>query len=279
MWKNSVVVAPAHLPGAPAPLKGTIAETVGNAAAIGYDAVQVTVNRPAEFDLAAAARALAETGIRVSSIATGGAYSIDGICLGHRDEAIRQAAVARIREHVDLAVELGNARVVLGLIRGRFADGGTPAAYMDLYTDSVAACVSHAADRGIVLVHEAIGRTDSDALRSIDENIAFVDGFASPHLRLHIDSHHLALEETDFYAAILRAGPRLAQVDISDVARGIPDGRRFDFPRLLAALRHVGYLGDLVYEYNAHGSGLPEASAGLAYMRSIMPPAADVRAA
>lgn len=278
MWKTSVVVAPANLVNAPAPLKGDIATTIRQAADIGFDAVQLTIARPAEFDRAAAANALDECRMRVSSIATGGGYSIDGICLGHRDDIKRLAAVTRIKEHIDLAAALGKPRVVLGLIRGRFADGGTPAEYMRRYTASVEACVAHAADKDIVLVHEAIGRTDSDVLRTIAENLAFIDSFASRYLKLQIDTHHLALEETDFHRAIIQAGARLAQVDISDIERKVPDGKHFDFPRLLDALRRADYRGDLVFEYNAQGDGLEEARAGLAYMRSIMAskPAAPV---
>jgi sugar phosphate isomerase/epimerase len=269
MWKMSVVTAPAGLANAPAPLKGTLEETIGNAARIGFDAVQLTIGRPAEFDLAAARAALAAHRIRVSGIATGGAYAIDGLSLGHGDETTRRRAVARMGEFIDLAKALGGADVVIGLIRGRFADADGKPHFMAQYRRSLADCIAHAERQGIRLVHEAIGRTDSDVLRTVRENLELLAEFPSPAFRLQIDTHHMNLEETDFRPAVLAARGVLAQVDISDIGRRCPDGLHFDFPALIAALRQIDYRDHLVFEYAATGDGVAEAAAGLAYIRSL----------
>lgn len=223
-----MVVAPETAVNTPAPLTGPIAETVRTAARIGYDAVQVTVNRPADFELGEARRAL--------------------------------RATHRVRQHVALAADLGGANVVIGMIRGRYRDSTDRRRFMTDYRHSIETCLDRAERAGITLVHEAIGRGDSDVLRTIDENLAFLDGFGSAHLRLHVDTHHLDREETDWAAALRRARGRLAQVDIVDVSR---DGH-FDFPGLVRTLRDIDYAGYLVFEYNAAGAGVPEARAGLA---------------
>ncbi|WP_206243497.1 sugar phosphate isomerase/epimerase family protein [Novosphingobium terrae] len=265
----SVVVAPATAVSAPAPLKGEIGDTIQRAAKIGYDAIQPTINRPGEFDLVAARKALRETGLTVTSIATGSAYPIDGISLGHGDLDRRRAAVERMRQHIDLAYQLDGANVVIGLIRGRFSDSPSKQDYMGHYRESLNHVLDHAIRSGIVLVHEAIGRTDSDVLRTIDENIAFLEEFNSAHLRLHIDTHHIALEEVDWPGALRRAAPMIEQVDISDVERRTPDGSRFDFPSFLSALDDIGHDGYLIHEYQSVGEGMGEAEAGLAYIRSL----------
>jgi len=88
--------------------------------------VQFSINRPSEFDLDAALGAMEQHGVKASSIAAGSAYSMDKICLGHAIEELRSAR------------ELGGADVVIGLIRGKYEDSGTPAAYMEHYRRSVA---------------------------------------------------------------------------------------------------------------------------------------------
>jgi sugar phosphate isomerase/epimerase len=269
MWRTSVVVAPGTAVTAPAPLKGPLSETIRNAAEIGYDAVQVTVNRPAEFDLREARKALHEYQLTVTSIATGAAYSVDGIGLGHRDVPKRSAAVERIKQHIQLAADLDGANVVIGLIRGRLTDSTDREQFMTDYRQSIAACVSYAEREGITLVHEALSGTESDVLRSINENLAFLDEFSSQHLRLHVDCHHMDREESDWPLALRRARGRVAQVDISDVDRGVPDGQHFDFPRLVSTLRQIDYEDYLVFEYNAVGSGVSEARAGLEYIKSV----------
>jgi sugar phosphate isomerase/epimerase len=269
MWTMSVVVAPLTAVTAPAPLKGRISETLRNAAEIGYDAVQLSVNRPAEFDLVEARRALNEYQLTVTSIGTGAAYSVDGIGLGHGDVQKRLAAVERVKQHVQLAVDLGGANVVIGLIRGRLIDSTDRQQFMIDYRHSIEACLDHAEREGVTLVHEALSRAESEVLRSIDENVAFLEEFSSQHLRLHVDCHHMSLEESDWAVALCRAREWIAQVDISDVERGVPDGRHFDFPRLISTLRETDYAGYLVFEYNSVGSGVSEARAGLEYIKSL----------
>jgi sugar phosphate isomerase/epimerase len=269
MWPMSVVVAPGTAVTAPAPLKGRISETVRNAAEIGYDAVQVTVHRPAEFNLIEARRALHEYQLTVTSIGTGAAYSVDGIGLGHGDVQKRLAAVERMKQHVHLAADLGGANVVIGIIRGRLIDSTDQQQFMIDYRRSIAACLDHAEREGITLVQEALSGTESDVLRSIEENVAFLEEFSSPHLRLHVDCHHMNSEEEDWALALRRAREWIAQVDISDVERSVPDGRHFDFPRLVSTLREIGYAGYLVFEYNSIGSGVAEARAGLEYIKSM----------
>ena len=66
MWKNSIAVASPSDINVAAPLKGSITENIRNAAALGFDAVQFTINRPAEFALAEALAALAECRMKAS---------------------------------------------------------------------------------------------------------------------------------------------------------------------------------------------------------------------
>lgn len=269
MWPTSVVITTADNTGAPAPLKGTVADCIRNAATIGYDAVQLTINRPHEFPLSEALTALQRHGLKASGIATGGAYAVDGLSLGHQSEDIRQQAVQRMRDHIDLAVKLDGADVIIGHIRGQYADGGSEASYLRQYDKSIAACVEYAERRAIRIVHEAIGRTHSDVLRTIADNVAFIQRIDSPYLKLHIDSHHMILEESDFRSAVLAAGDLVAQVDISGPARALPDGEGFDFPGLLSALEQIGYRDHLIFEFNAVGDGVAEATQGLRYIQSI----------
>lgn len=269
MWKTSVVVAPANAINSPAPLKGNITETIKNANSIGFDAVQLTINRPSQFNLAEAQAALMTYQMKISSIATGGAYSIDHISLGNNNEAKRLSAVERLKEHIDLAEKLGGANVVIGLIRGTYDNCDTKEEYMNQYRKSLFECINYAEEKQICILHEAIGRIDSDVLKTIHENIPFIKSFYSPNFKLQIDTHHMDLEEADFYSAVLQTKSLLAQVDISDVRRHYPDGKHFDFIRLIEALKQIAYKGYLVFEYNSIGNGITEATSGLQYIQSL----------
>lgn len=269
MWKTSVVVAPASAVNSPAPLKGSITETIKKAASIGYDAVQFTIKNPSEFNLTEALEALETYKIKASSIATGMAYTVDGLSLGHKDEANRMAAVERMKQQIDLAIKLGGADVGIGTIRGRYSDCDTQEEYMKQYKKSLSEVIDYAEKKHIRIVHEAIGRTDCEVLRSIDENMSLIQSFNSPYFKLQIDSHHMNLEESDFYSAVLKAKDLVAQVDISDFERACPDGKHFDFPKLLQALVEIDYKDYLIFEFKTTGDGVAEAAAGLEYIRTL----------
>ncbi len=269
MWKTSVVGAPASSVNAPAPLKGTVTEIIKNAASIGYDAVQFQINRPAEFDLEEALVALNTYKIKVSAIATGQAYTVDGISLGHKKEAKRLAAIERMKEHIGLAVKLGRADVGIGTIRGSYADCDTKEEFMQQYRKSLPECISYAEKNQIRIVHEAIGRTDCDVLGTIEENLVLIKSFNSPYFQLQIDSYHMDLEESDFYSAVLKAKGVVAQADISDLKRAVPDGKHFDFPKMLLTLKEIDYQDYLVFEFKSVGDGIEEATAGLKYIRNL----------
>lgn len=269
MWKTSVVGAPASSVNVPAPLKGSVAEIIKNAALIGYDAVQFQINRPAEFNLEEALTALNTYKIKVSAIATGQAYTVDGISLGHKDDAKRLAAIERMKEQIDLAVKLEGADVGIGTIRGSYADCVTKEEFMLQYRQSLYECIRYAEEKHIRIVHEAIGRTDCDVLGTIKDNLALIKSFNSPCFALQIDSYHMDLEEKDFYTAIIKAKGLVAQADISDLKRAVPDGKHFDFPKMLRALKEIDYKDYLVFEFKSAGSGIEEAAAGLKYIRDL----------
>ena len=97
-----------------------------------------------------------------------------------------------------------------------------------------------------------------------------IRSWSSPALRLQVDSIHLHTNgETDFYQGLLKAGDLIGQVDISDVDRMAPDGRHFDFPLLIQALKETGFQDYLVFEFRANPPA-DAAKAGLDYIRALL---------
>ena len=150
------------------------------------------------------------------------------------------------------------------------AKTGTKTEYETLFRDSMETLVARAEQLGIQVVLEAISRLDSDAYCSVDETAEFIRSFRSPALTLQLDSIHLHTNgETDFFDLVVRAGDLIGQVDISDVDRMAPDGKHFDFPLLLRALKEAKFQDYLVFEFRAQPPA-DAAKAGLDYIRSLL---------
>lgn len=147
----------------------------------------------------------------------------------------------------------GGAKLIVGAIRGWTRDAGGREAYEPLFRSSMESILARAEQLGIQVAFEAISRIDSDAYCSLSETAEFIRSFRSPALRLQVDSIHLHTNgETDFYQGLLKAGDLIGQVDISDVDRMAPDGRHFDFPLLIQALKETGFQDYLVFEFRAN---------------------------
>ena len=249
--KTSAVWADGTFESNTAPLMGPLEDCARRAAELGYDALSLTVNRPGELDAAYVRRVLGEYGLTASGLATGRIYTVDGL-------------------GAELCAQLGGAKLIVGAIRGWTRDAGGREAYEPLFRSSMESILARAEQLGIQVAFEAISRIDSDAYCSLSETAEFIRSFRSPALRLQVDSIHLHTNgETDFYQGLLKAGDLIGQVDISDVDRMAPDGRHFDFPLLIQALKETGFQDYLVFEFRANPPA-DAAKAGLDYIRALL---------
>lgn len=249
--KTSVTVADGTFPTVTACLLGSYEKVAKEAAAIGYDALQITVNRPKEVPLKELLAALKKYKLNVSSIGTGLGNAVDGLSMGSSDEANRAAAVNRMKEHVDLALQLDGARVGIGIMRGFIKDAGSREIYVQQFRKSVSELLAYADEKAIDVIMEANDHTETDMYLAVKETADFVQSFNSERFKLQIDSIHMLKENQDVYTEVLRTAPLLAQVDISDENRMAPDGRHFDFPLLIKALKEANYNDYLVFEFRA----------------------------
>lgn len=268
--KTSVVTADGTFATNTAPLLGGIEDVARKAAKLGYDAISLTVNRPEDVDTARILSACQQYGLTVSGLATGRICTVDGFSLGTMDEEKRSEAVRRMLAHADLCAQLGGAKLIIGAIRGWTKDAGGREPYERQLRKSIEAILAKAETVGIQVVFEAISRIDSDAYCSIAETAQYIRSFHSPALKLQLDSIHLHNNgELNFYEEILKCQGLVGQVDISDVDRMAPDGKHFDFPLFLKALKEINYQDYLVFEYRA-GPPANAARMGLEYIRTLM---------
>ena len=266
--RTSVVVADGTFPTATAPLLGPIDVVFRQAAALGYDAVSITVNQPKDVNVDEILSATETYGVAVSGLATGRIYGADGYSISSSDEENRLEAVERLLGHVDICAKL-NAKLIIGTVRGRIQVARDCNTYDKQFRKSMDVILTHAESKGVKVMLEAMSELDGDTYQTIEQAGDCVRSFHSSALQLQIDTMHLAYNNEDFYHDILKYGDLLGQVDISNPGRMIPDGTKFDFPLLLKALKEVNFDGYLLSEFRA---APPEnaAKVGLEYIKSLM---------
>lgn len=245
----SAIIADGTFSCATAPLQGDYETVIRRAAKIGFDAVQLTVNRPQDIDSDLINHLTTKYGVTVSAIATGMGYTVDGLSLGAGDESIRQKAVERMRGHVELAAKLGNAMVIIGAIRGHFADAPTSDIYFQQLHKSIRETVAYAEQKGIIILLEASDHIETEAYITIRDTAAYIREVNSPSLRLQLDTMHMLYENEEIHDQIIACADITAQVDISGEDRLCPTQCGYDYPAVISALKESGFQGVLAFEY------------------------------
>jgi 5-keto-L-gluconate epimerase len=230
-------------------LRGDYFNNIKVAKSIGYDAVEIHIRDPASIDTQKLKEECQKQEISVSSIGTGLAYVLDGLCLMSNDAEIRKMAVERINSFIRFSEAFGSV-VIIGLIRGNMPTGDNinVKKYENRVIECLNTCINEAEKRKVILVVEAINRYESNFLVNIEETIQFINKFDSNKLKVHIDTFHMNIEEAKFRDSILKCGDKLGHVHFSDNDRMYPGHGHIAFEEIFKALKEIGYKGFVAIE-------------------------------
>ena len=265
----AVTAAREAAPHAPIVLRGPLDVAIREAAAIGYDAVELHLPDPAEVNPDEILVVCQQTGIRISSIGTGLAFVRDGLSLTHPDDLRRREAQSRMGRFIDLANRL-QCVVIVGLMKGQVRELANRDKYLEIFTLALASLLDMAAAKGVTLVLEAVNRYESDIFNTIAETCSFIGSFHSRWLKLHIDTFHMNMEEDRIAENIRLAGKLVGHVHLADSNRRFPGAGHYDFPATLAALRDIGYDGTLAVECLAWPTPGEAAEGALRYLKDVL---------
>jgi sugar phosphate isomerase/epimerase len=257
--------------------KGNFSENAAAVAGLGYDGLELAIRDPAQIDLAAVTRVLARHDLVVPALGTGQAYGEEGLSFTDGDEAVRAAAVARIKDHIGLAAEL-QAVVILGLIRGRTPPGIERTQAMAWLVAALDECAEVAERVGVQLVIEPINRYETDLINCIEEGLDLLAqvGADGRTLGLLPDTFHMNIEEPSIPASLRRAAPHIFHFHVADSNRWYPGAGHLDFKKILALLRdEAGYDGWVSAETLPYPDIGTAAERGLRHLQACVAGAKD----
>lgn len=268
-FKYGIVAALSPLPRRyPVALRGDIETMAATAAEIGYDGIELHIKDPGQYDARHIRRVADDNGLEFCGIATGMEYNINKLSLIADDDTVRNAAVERLREHMELAEFIGGP-VIVGIMRGSIPDFELEEKYLDYYRDCLRRLDGYADAMGVPLVVESITRYISNYLNDIVETADFLDDLGTRHITLHIDTHSMNIEDIDMAANIDRCARRIGYVHYSDSNRWYPGGGHIDFAAIHRALVRTGYQGYVTVECVPEPGEREAARLGLEYMRAL----------
>lgn len=210
----------------------------------GFGGVGLWRDSYAETGAEAAARAVRDAGLRVSSVCRGGAFP-------QRDEQSRAAALADNLRAIEETRILGADCLVLvcGAATGR--DLTAARAQIE---DGIAELVPHAERAGVRLAVEPMHPmmvADRSAITSLTEAADLVERLGSPSVGLCVDSYHV-FWDVNLASQLTRAAGSLMSVQLADwvlpvhgqlSSRGMPGEGSIDLPGFVQLVRKTGYPG------------------------------------
>ncbi|WP_431944224.1 sugar phosphate isomerase/epimerase family protein [Micromonospora marina] len=234
----------------------SVAEAVDGCVRAGIPAIGLWREPVAEIGVPAAARLVADAGLRVSSLCRGG-------FLTAADDAGRVAALADNRRAIDEAADLDAACLVLVV-------GGLPPGSRDLagarqrVADALAELAPYAGERGVRLALEPLHPmycADRAVLSMLGQALDLAEAFPAEQVGVVVDTFHVWWDP-DVWRQIARAGTRIASFQVCDfltplpadvlLGRGMMGDGHIDFPPLRRAVEAAGYAGDVEVEiFNA----------------------------
>lgn len=225
-----------------------LAGLIPRIAAFGFDAVELPIEQPGDWDPVRTRDLLAAHGLAAAGVC---AVTPPGRDLVACAPTVVAQTVAYLKHCVDSAAVVG-APCVGGPVYAsvgrtwRMTAAERSACYAD-FRRALAPVADHAGERGVTIGVEALNRYETSVVNTVEQTIELLDGLPS-NVGIMIDTYHMNIEEADPYAALALAGPYIKHVQVSGTNRGAPGADHLDWPRLFAALRTTDYRGAVCIE-------------------------------
>lgn len=214
----------------------------------GFDAVELLIEDPSHIDPAFVKAQLDKQGLACGSV-----------CAAMNKERDLRGSQKSQRNGVDYLCSLLDQMQVLecpvlgGPIYsyvGR-ADTVAPVEYTRQWkavVKNLKVVTQHAESLGKMVCLEPLNRFETDFINTFDQGLRMIRDVNSPALKLHLDTFHANIEEKHQDESIRRAGIHLGHIHACGADRGTPGNDHIDWERIAAALKAVGYQGDVAIE-------------------------------
>ena len=168
-----------------------------------------------------------------------------------KDEAVRAQSVQYVKDCVTMVKELeGCELTVVPATVGKIEPESTPENEWEWAVAGMREVYVHSEREGVRLAIEPINRFETYFITRGAQALALAKA-TGPHCGVCLDAFHINIEEADPHRAIRDAGDRLVDFHVADNNRMACGLGNWDWAKLVATLKEVGYDGALTVEFVA----------------------------
>ena len=235
---------------------------------IGYEGAEISATPHLSANAGALKKMASEAGIHICSLMSGWSYFNEGLCFCSPDAEIRERAVARVIEYVDVAGQLG-AVLVFGQMQGFRKDEPDGATANERILEGLHRVARTAEGCGVTVVFEPVNHLQVGFNHTVAEVMSMVQRINSPALRPMVDTVHMNIEERSIIEPIHRVGKSLAHVHLCETNGAMLGTGHLDVPAVFQALAAIGYPGYVSVKIYREATWERGAEGAMRYFKSI----------
>jgi D-psicose/D-tagatose/L-ribulose 3-epimerase len=214
-------------------------------AACGYQLIELAYLKPEKFDLDRLAQRARSLGLDIA-VTMGLPLEAD-VSSEDKDAVARGEAI--LSDAVKAVRDIGGSKLggILYSAHTKYARTPTDRGRKNSVA-AIARTAEIARDAGVDLVLEVVNRFETNLLNTTAQGLAFIAETGSDHVRLHLDTFHMNIEEANPAAALRLAGDKIGYFHIGESNRGYLGDGTINFDLIFDALLDIDYQRDITFE-------------------------------
>lgn len=213
-----------------------------DAAALGFDAVEIFPAGPESVDPQALTQLLQRHSLRVAAFGTGAGWVKHKLLLTDPNRIQRDKAEQFVRSIIDLGAAF-KAPAIIGSMQGRWGGELGRDETLAYLRQALNELGEYAKRHDVPLIYEPLNRYETNLVNTMSEGVRLLDSLKTSNVRLLADLFHMNIEEADVASAIRSAGSAIGHVHFADSNRRAAGMGHTDFRQIADALAAVNYAG------------------------------------
>ena len=228
--------------------RGSLEEGCAQAAALGFDAIEIFPRSAEELDARCVKRLLSEHNLKLAAMGTGAGWLVKKLRLTDPDATVRRNAQQFIGAIVDFAGSFHAPAIIGSMQGGHFTDSLHRNQALYWLAEALEQLGPRAHALSVPLLLEPLNRYETGLLNDIASTIEFLDKLRTKNVKILADLFHMNIEEASMADALRNAGRRIGHVHFADSNRRAAGFGHTDIAPIVQALRENEYEGCLSAE-------------------------------
>ena len=220
--------------------KGNFA--IKKAAEIGFDLIEIPLQRPDEFDGIAHKKALQTAGIEATASLT--------LPERYHMTINPKGAIQYLTSVLQKLQDAGGSYLCgcLAYTTGKFTNKPPTQEERQIVIDSLGEVALIAKKMGMSIGLEVVSRIDTYLYNTLADARETILAIGMENISLHADTYHMNLEEEGFYTPLVESADVLAYIHMSESHRGLIGTGTIDWDEVFRGLKDANFAGPLILE-------------------------------